>query len=61
MRGIKRGTSADEVMNPTGGGGGAKPFNPTQTMSRPAAGGVIGGAPPATGGDKKKPSRGFEF
>jgi hypothetical protein len=60
MRGIRRGTSADEVLN-QGGGGAKAAFNPTQTMSRPAAGGAIGGGAAGAGSEKKKPSRGFEF
>jgi len=65
MRGIKRGTSADEVLNPPGGVGATGAFKPTQTLTARAGGapgGVIGGGgPPAAGGEKKKPSRGFEF
>jgi twitching motility protein PilT len=55
FRGIKRGTSADEVLNPT----------MTQALSIGKAGvGAAKGAPapaPAAGQDKKKPSRGFDF
>jgi len=64
MRGIRRGTSADEVLN-QGATGATGAFKPTQTLTGRAGGtpgGLIGGAgPPAAGGDKKKPSRGFEF
>src|SRR5205823_4315536 len=57
FRGIKRGTSADETMQPAAGGN----KSVLQTMSgRPAPGAPAAGAPGA-GGDKKKPSRGFDF
>jgi twitching motility protein PilT len=52
FRGIKRGTSADEVMNPT----------MTSVKSGPAGAAPKGATmAPAPAADKKKPSRGFDF
>ena len=56
FRGIKRGTSADEVMQQ--GQPSSAPSKPSvlSTMTR-----APGANPPTSGGDKKKPSRGFDF
>jgi twitching motility protein PilT len=54
FKGIRRGTSADELTSQ--GGGGAKGPSPG-----PSKGPSSGPPPPAPGGDKKKQSRGFDF
>jgi len=63
FKGIRRGTSADEVMNQGQGGGGAKPASPSgpaggRTPPKPAPGGLSGMPKPP---EKKPPNRGFEF
>jgi len=66
MRGIRRGTSADETSNPTAGqtnsgpnmGKGVNMTGAFKPISTPGMGGAPGGAP---GGGKKPPGRGFAF
>ncbi len=60
FRGIKRGTSADEVLQHQQAATPAKGGNVLSTMTRAPGGAGAGGAGGA-GAEKKKPSRGFDF
>ncbi|MFH0938302.1 MAG: type IV pilus twitching motility protein PilT [Planctomycetota bacterium] len=60
MRGIKRGTSADEAINPTGGNKNV-PVNPTRTMTGQAKAPGWSSNKTIQDSDPKKPGRGFNF